>query len=178
MKFIDEFRDQALVQDLTRRLAALASSPATIMEVCGTHTMAAARFGLKSLLPPGVALISGPGCPVCVTDQSDLDAFLALGTEPGVVLVSFGDMLRVPGTHTSLEGLRAQGAEVRVVYSPLDAVELARASPRNTWCFSGWASKPPCPPPPWPSKLRRPTSWIISRSAASTRPCPPPSRRS
>ena len=140
MKFIDEFRDQALVQDLTRRLAVLAAfteSPATIMEVCGTHTMAAARFGLKTLLPPGVALISGPGCPVCVTDQSDLDAFLALGTEPGVVLVSFGDMLRVPGTHTSLEGLRAQGAEVRVVYSPLDAVELARATPDKHLVFFG-----------------------------------------
>ena len=140
MKFIDEFRDQALVKDLTRRLGALAAfteTPATVMEVCGTHTMAAARFGLKTLLPPGVTLISGPGCPVCVTDQSDLDAFLALGTEPGVVLVSFGDMLRVPGTHTSLEGLRAQGAEVRVVYSPLDAVELARQTPDKHLVFFG-----------------------------------------
>ena len=140
MKFIDEFRDQALVKDLTRRLGALAAfteTPATVMEVCGTHTMAAARFGLKTLLPPGVELISGPGCPVCVTDQSDLDAFLALGTEPGVVLVSFGDMLRVPGTHTSLEGLRAQGAEVRVVYSPLDAVELARQTPDQHLVFFG-----------------------------------------
>jgi hydrogenase expression/formation protein HypD len=140
MKFIDEFRDQALVQDLARRLkslAAFAEHPATVMEVCGTHTMAAARFGLKSLLPPGVTLISGPGCPVCVTDQSDLDAFLALGAEPGVVLTSFGDMLRVPGTRTSLEGLRAQGAEVRVVYSPLDAVELARATPEKHLVFFG-----------------------------------------
>jgi hydrogenase expression/formation protein HypD len=140
MKFIDEFRDQALVKDLARRLGALAAlteNPATVMEVCGTHTMAAARFGLKSLLPPGVDLISGPGCPVCVTDQSDLDAFLALGTEPRVVLVSFGDMLRVPGTQTSLEGLRAQGAEVRVVYSPLDAVELARQTPDKHLVFFG-----------------------------------------
>jgi hydrogenase expression/formation protein HypD len=137
MKFIDEFRDQALVKDLTRRLAALAANPATVMEVCGTHTMAAARFGLKSLLPPGVKLISGPGCPVCVTAQSDLDAFLALGTEPRVVLVSFGDMLRVPGSHTSLEGLRAQGADVRVVYSPLDAVELARQNPDHHLVFFG-----------------------------------------
>jgi hydrogenase expression/formation protein HypD len=137
MKFIDEFRDQTLVQDLARRLRALASGPATVMEVCGTHTMAAARFGLKSLLPQGVELISGPGCPVCVTAQSDLDAFLALGAEPHVVLVSFGDMLRVPGTHTSLEGLRAQGAEVRVVYSPLDAVELARQAPDKHLAFFG-----------------------------------------
>ncbi|MCK9377247.1 MAG: hydrogenase formation protein HypD [Syntrophobacterales bacterium] len=137
MKFIDEFRDQALVQDLARRLAALAAGPATIMEVCGTHTMAVARFGLKSLLPPGVQLISGPGCPVCVTDQIDLDAFLALGQEPDTVLVSFGDMLRVPGTRTSLEGLRAQGADVRVVYSPLDAVELARQTPAKQVVFFG-----------------------------------------
>jgi hydrogenase expression/formation protein HypD len=137
MKFIDEFRDQALVKDLTRRLEALAQGPATVMEVCGTHTMAAARFGLKTLLPPEVKLISGPGCPVCVTAQVNLDAFLALGTEPGVVLVSFGDMLRVPGTHTSLEGLRAQGADVRVVYSPLDAVELARQTPDQHLVFFG-----------------------------------------
>ena len=137
MKFIDEFRDQALVKDLARRLAILATGPATIMEVCGTHTMAAARFGLKSLLPPPVQLISGPGCPVCVTDQSDLDAFLALGQEPHTVLVSFGDMLRVPGTHASLEGLRAQGAAVRVVYSPLDAVELARRTPDKHLVFFG-----------------------------------------
>jgi hydrogenase expression/formation protein HypD len=137
MKFIDEFRDQTLVRDLAGRLAALASGPATIMEVCGTHTMAAARFGLKSLLPPEVGLISGPGCPVCVTAQVDLDAFLALGQEPRTVLASFGDMLRVPGSHTCLEGLRAQGAEVRVVYSPLDAVELARQTPEKQVIFFG-----------------------------------------
>jgi hydrogenase expression/formation protein HypD len=137
MKFIDEFRDQALVQELVRRLATLAEGPATVMEVCGTHTMAAARFGLKTLLPPDVKLISGPGCPVCVTAQIDLDAFLALGTEPRIILASFGDMLRVPGTNITLEGLRAQGADVRVVYSPLDAVELARQTPGNHVVFFG-----------------------------------------
>ena len=182
MKFIDEFRDQALVQDLARRLAALAAlteNPATVMEVCGTHTMAAARFGLKSLLPPGVALISGPGCPVCVTDQSDLDAFLALGTEPDVVLVSFGDMLRVPGTHTSLEGLRAQGAEVRVVYSPLDAVELARADPGETpGVFRGGLRNHHARHRPGHPDRGPHTGWTTFRSAASTRPCPRRSRRS
>jgi hydrogenase expression/formation protein HypD len=137
MKFIDEFRDQTLVQELVRRLVALAEGPATVMEVCGTHTMAAARFGLKSLLPPGVQLISGPGCPVCVTAQIDLDAFLALGAEPQIILTSFGDMLRVPGTDITLEGLRAQGSDVRVVYSPLDAVELARQTPERHVVFFG-----------------------------------------
>ncbi len=136
MKFSEEFRDKDLVQELTRRLARLAG-PATIMEVCGTHTMAAARFGLKSLLPEGVRLISGPGCPVCVTAQADLDGFLALAEEPGVVLTSFGDMLRVPGTRTSLERQRAQGADVRVVYSPLDAVELARKESGKRVVFFG-----------------------------------------
>jgi hydrogenase expression/formation protein HypD len=137
MKFIDEFRDKDLVQEIVRRLKRLAAAPATIMEVCGTHTMAAARFGLKSLLPEQVQLISGPGCPVCVTDQTDIDAFLALGDEPGVILTSFGDMLRVPGSRTSLERRRAQGAEVRVVYSPLDAVELARQTPGKQVVFFG-----------------------------------------
>jgi hydrogenase expression/formation protein HypD len=137
MKFIDEFRDQDLVREIVRRIQHLAAAPAIIMEVCGTHTMAAARFGLKSLLPEQVQLISGPGCPVCVTDQTDIDAFLALGDEPGVILTSFGDMLRVPGSRTSLERRRAQGAEVRVVYSPLDAVELARQTPGKHVVFFG-----------------------------------------
>jgi hydrogenase expression/formation protein HypD len=136
MKYIDEFRDQELVQEIVRRMARL-TQPATIMEVCGTHTMAAARFGLKSLLPEPVQLISGPGCPVCVTAQTDIDAFLALGGEPGVILTSFGDMLRVPGSHTSLERRRAQGAAVRVVYSPLDAVALARQEPGEHVVFFG-----------------------------------------
>jgi hydrogenase expression/formation protein HypD len=136
MKFIDEFRQKELVQAIVRRMGEEAS-PATVMEVCGTHTMAAARFGLKSLLPPGVRLISGPGCPVCVTDQLDLDGFLALAGLPQTVLASFGDMLRVPGTYTSLERQRAQGAEVRVVYAPLDAVDLARQNPGKQVVFFG-----------------------------------------
>ncbi len=137
MKYIDEFRDQELVQEIVRRIQRLAGAPATIMEVCGTHTMAAARFGLKSLLPEPVQLISGPGCPVCVTAQTDIDAFLALGDEPGVILTSFGDMLRVPGSHSSLERRRAQGAAVRVVYAPLDAVALARQEPGKHVVFFG-----------------------------------------
>ncbi|MEW6657657.1 MAG: hydrogenase formation protein HypD [Thermodesulfobacteriota bacterium] len=137
MKFIDEFRDKGLVRDLVRRLGHLATGPATIMEVCGTHTMAAARFGLKSLLPSQVNLVSGPGCPVCVTAQEDLDGFLALGKEPGVILASFGDMLRVPGTATSLEKERAAGAMVKVVYSPLDAVDLARQATGKQVVFFG-----------------------------------------
>jgi hydrogenase expression/formation protein HypD len=99
--------------------------------------MAAARFGLKSLLPPQVSLVSGPGCPVCVTAQEDLDGFLALGQEPGIILSSFGDMLRVPGTATSLEKERAAGTAVKVVYSPVDAVDLARQETGKQVVFFG-----------------------------------------
>jgi hydrogenase expression/formation protein HypD len=137
MKFSEEFRDKSLVQDLARRLQATVSGPATIMEVCGTHTMSVARFGLKMLLPPGVKLISGPGCPVCVTDQQDLDGFLALGEQPGVVLTSFGDMVRVPGSKTSLDRQRAAGTDVRIVYSPFDAVDLAKNEPDKQFVFFG-----------------------------------------
>ncbi len=137
MKFSEEFRDKDLVQNLARRLLALSPAPATIMEVCGTHTMSVARFGLKMLLPPGVRLISGPGCPVCVTSQQDLDGFLALGEQPGVVLTSFGDMVRVPGSRTSLDRQRAAGADVRIVYSPFDAVEIARQEPDKQIVFFG-----------------------------------------
>jgi len=137
MKFSEEFRDQELVQGLTCLLHDLAPGPATLMEVCGTHTMAVARFGLKALLPPEVKLVSGPGCPVCVTAQEDIDAFLALGSLPQAVLATFGDMVRVPGSTTSLERERAQGVQVKVVYAPLDAVALAREHPDKEVIFFG-----------------------------------------
>lgn len=137
MKFSDAFRDRQLVQELAAQLRGLVTQPLTLMEVCGTHTMAIARFGLKSLLPPGLRLVSGPGCPVCVTDQRDIDGFLALGEEPGVVLATFGDMIRVPGSRTNLERQRAAGAAVQVVYSPFDAVELARQQPARQVVFLG-----------------------------------------
>ena len=135
MKFSEEFRDLSLVQEIVRRMQQLGPQPATIMEVCGTHTMAVARFGLKALLPPQVKLLSGPGCPVCVTASEDLDAFLALGKMPRTILTSFGDMLRVPGTETSLERERAEGVEVRLVYAPLDAVDLAKENPGKQVIF-------------------------------------------
>lgn len=137
MKFSEEFRDRQLVEEAARRLGRLAAEPATIMEVCGTHTMSVARFGLKSLLPATIRLVSGPGCPVCVTAQEDIDSFLALGDLPGVILATFGDMMRVPGSTASLEGRRAEGVDARVVYSPLDAVEIARNNPDKEVIFFG-----------------------------------------
>lgn len=137
MKYIDEFRDSALARELADAIHRVARHPMTFMEVCGTHTMAIARFGIKSLLPETVRLISGPGCPVCVTPQGDIDRFIQLGEEPDVILTSFGDMLRVPGTASSLEMERARGADVRIVYSPLDAVDLAQHHPDRRVVFCG-----------------------------------------
>ena len=137
MKYSEEFRDAAIVREIARRIHGLPDTPARIMEVCGTHTMSAARFGLRSLLPSTLELVSGPGCPVCVTAQRDIDAFLALGRDPRNALVSFGDMLRVPGSETSLERVRAEGADVRIVYSPLDAVQKASEEPDRNVVFFG-----------------------------------------
>jgi len=106
-----------------------------IMEVCGTHTMAIARSGLKQLLPANIELISGPGCPVCVTAQEDIERVLLLAQKPGVIITTFGDMLRVPGSTGSLQEIEARGADVRVVYSPLDAVTLARKNPEKEVVF-------------------------------------------
>ncbi len=110
-----------------------------LMEVCGTHTMAIARSGLRALLPAGVELLSGPGCPVCVTAQGSIDAVLALAMEPGVTVATYGDMVRVPGSvrGDSLGRRRALGARVKVVYSPLDAVAYAKAHPAEEVVFLG-----------------------------------------
>jgi hydrogenase expression/formation protein HypD len=127
--------------DVLRRLAADLAAEAhaglTVMEVCGTHTMAIARYGLRELLPPGLRLISGPGCPVCVTAMQDLDRVIALARLPQVTMVTFGDLLRVPASRSSLAAERAAGADVRVVYSPRDAVEMAAAEPEREVVFAG-----------------------------------------
>ena len=132
-----EYRDRGLVEALTSGFSGKNYSDIRIMEVCGTHTMSAASFGLRSLLPAGVELVSGPGCPVCVTDQHDIDLYLALGSLPDIIMTTFGDMLRVPGSFTSLDRLRAQGCDTRLVYSPLDALEIARGSSEKEIIFLG-----------------------------------------
>jgi hydrogenase expression/formation protein HypD len=135
MRHLDEYRDPALLRALERELAALRPAPVNLMEVCGTHTMAAARFGLRQALPEGVELLSGPGCPVCVTPTREVDRFLAAGAAPGAILATFGDMLRVPGSRSNLERERARGADVRVLYSAADAVALARSRPERQVIF-------------------------------------------
>lgn len=126
-----------LLQRLSAELAAEACPGLTVMEVCGTHTMAIARYGLRELLPPGLRLVSGPGCPVCVSAMHDLDRVIALARLPQVTMTTFGDLLRVPASRSSLAAERAAGADVRVVYSARDAVEMAAAEPGREIVFAG-----------------------------------------
>ncbi|HQH53583.1 MAG TPA: hydrogenase formation protein HypD [Candidatus Hydrogenedentes bacterium] len=122
--------------DRVRRAAEAIGRHVRVMEVCGTHTHAIGKGGLRSLLPQSVELVSGPGCPVCVTSQRDIERILLLARQPGVVLCSFGDMIRVPGLETSLVEERSQGADVRIVYSPLDALDLAVREPGREVVFA------------------------------------------
>ncbi len=137
MKYIDEFRDPALARTLLARIAARVTRPVRLMEFCGGHTHAILRYGLRSLLPETVDLRSGPGCPVCVTANADLDRAIALAQVPGLILTTFGDMIRVPGSRQSLQEAKAGGADVRIVYSTLDALRIARDNPARPVVFLG-----------------------------------------
>jgi hydrogenase expression/formation protein HypD len=135
IRFLDEFRDPRQAQALVERIVAAVNRSTTLMEVCGTHTHAIARHGIRGLMPPDLRLLSGPGCPVCVTPPGEIDAALELARRPEVTVCTFGDMVRVPGSEASLADLRAHGADVRVVYSPLEAVEIAGREPDRSVVF-------------------------------------------
>lgn len=149
MKYLDAYRDPALARRLLDELRRTASTPWRIMEVCGGPTHTLVRQGIDELPPAGIRMIHGPGCPVCVTPLETLDRAMAIVGRPGTILTSFGDMLRVPGTDTDLLSLRARGADVRVVYTPMDAVRIAadRRSARSSSSPSG--SRRPHRPTPW-----------------------------
>ena len=116
-------------QKLAQEIRDLLPRPLRVMEVCGTHTVSIFKSGIKSLLPPSLVLISGPGCPVCVTSIEDVDRAIAISGIEGVILATFGDMMRVPGSSSSLLVERAKGRDIRIVYSPLDTVKIARENP-------------------------------------------------
>ncbi len=137
MKFIDEFRNPRLAHALAERIHQRARKPMRLMEFCGGHTHAILRFGIRQALPSTVEMLSGPGCPVCVTAAADLDRAIAMAGVPGVILATFGDMIRVPGSRESLQQAKARGADVRIVYSPLDAVRLAEQNPSRPVIFLG-----------------------------------------
>jgi len=126
VKYLDEYRDARLAKRLLTGLGRVARHPWTVMEVCGGQTHTLVRSGIVRQLPAHLRLVHGPGCPVCVTPIEEIDEALELAARPGVTFCSFGDMLRVPGSGTDLLRVRAQGGDVRVVYSPLDALEIAR----------------------------------------------------
>jgi hydrogenase expression/formation protein HypD len=137
VKFVDEYRDGALARMLADQLAAVTTRPWTLMEVCGGQTHAIVKFGIDKLLPAGVELIHGPGCPVCVTSLELIDKALEIAARPEVIFCSFGDMLRVPGSATDLLTVKSRGGDVRIVYSPLDAVKLAAKHPDRQVVFFG-----------------------------------------
>ncbi len=137
MKFIDEFRDAGLAQKLAHRIAAISTRPARLMEFCGGHTVAIMRNGIRQLLPPNIEMLSGPGCPVCVTANADIDKAIALAALPDVIITTFGDMLKVPGSYSSLQKARAAGSDIRVVYSTQDALQIAADNPRRPVIFLG-----------------------------------------
>lgn len=133
----NSFKDPVLARGLIESIQALAPEHTTLMEVCGTHTVAIARNGIRDLMPEGCRLASGPGCPVCVTSNHDIDAVIALARIPDVILTTFGDMTRVPGSTSSLLKEQADGRDVRIVYSPLDALTIAKEYPDRPVVFVG-----------------------------------------
>ena len=137
MKYFDEYRDGTIARALVADLQRAVTRPMRIMEVCGSHTMAIFRDGIRSILPEGLELISGPGCPVCVTSASHMDAFIAMADRPGVRVAIFGDLFRVPGSNGSLANASSRGAKVDIVYSPMDALDLAAQHPRDLVVFLG-----------------------------------------
>jgi hydrogenase expression/formation protein HypD len=137
MKFLDEYRDAAAAHKLAREIHRVTTRPWTLMEVCGGQTHAIVKFGIDELLPRGLTLIHGPGCPVCVTPLELIEKALEIAARPGVIFCSFGDMLRVPGRTTDLLSVKANGGDVRIVYSPLDAVKLAEQQPAKEVVFFG-----------------------------------------
>ncbi len=135
MRYIDEFRDAGLVKGVLEEIRRTVSHPWVLMEICGGQTHAIMHSGLDQLLPAEIELVHGPGCPVCVTSLELIDKALAIASQPGVIFTSFGDMLRVPGSHQDLFSVRAQGGQVKVVYSPLDAVRIAQENPDKQVVF-------------------------------------------
>jgi hydrogenase expression/formation protein HypD len=136
-QYTEAYRDPRIAGELVERIHSTARSPMRIMEVCGTHTTAIFRHGIRSLLPDTIDLLSGPGCPVCVTAQAEIDAFVRLARREDVIIATFGDLMRVPGSGSCLQKESAEGADVRVVYSAMDAVQLAGRHPDKQVVFLG-----------------------------------------
>src|SRR6516162_9498183 len=164
MRYVDEYRDGAAARWLADAVARAVTRPWTIMEVCGGQTHTIVKYGVDRVLPAGIELVHGPGCPVCVTSLEMIDRAHAVATRPGVTFCSFGDMLRVPGSRGDLLQLKSHGADVRVVYSPLDAVNLAAARPERKVVFFAIGFETTAPPNAmavWLARKRRLTNFSV-----------------
>ncbi len=137
MKYLDEYRNSEIAAGLTRKIGEAVTKPWVLMEVCGGQTHSIVRYGIDRMVPSAIELVHGPGCPVCVTSLEMIDRAHAIASRPEVIFTSFGDMLRVPGSRCDLLTLKSRGADVRVVYSPLDAVKIARENPDRKVVFFG-----------------------------------------
>jgi hydrogenase expression/formation protein HypD len=137
MKFIDEYRQSDLALALSEKIALLTKQPLKLMEVCGGHTHTIFKYGIEDLLPDNIEMIHGPGCPVCVIPLGRVDDAISIAQQPGVIFTTFGDAMRVPGSRTSLLDAKAHGADVRMVYSPLDALKIATRNPERHVVFLG-----------------------------------------
>ncbi len=164
MKYVDEYRDSEAARKLTALIERSVTRPCTIMEVCGGQTHTIVKYGIDRVLPAGVELVHGPGCPVCVTSLEMIDRAHAIATQPGVTFCSFGDMLRVPGSRGDLLQLKSHGGDVRVVYSPMDAVNLAAANPQRKVVFFAIGFETTAPPNAmavWLAHKRRLTNFSV-----------------
>ena len=137
MKYLDEYRDAGIARALATRIKGRVTRPWTLMEICGGQTHTIMRYGLPELLPPEIELVHGPGCPVCVTPLEIVDRAIEIASRPGVIFVSYGDMLRVPGSRTDLFRVKAGGGDIRIAYSPVEAVKIARENPGRAVVFFG-----------------------------------------
>jgi hydrogenase expression/formation protein HypD len=131
MKHLDEYRDKKIAQSLVKEIQNRSKQKIRIMEVCGGHTMAIRKYGIHNLLPGTVELLSGPGCPVCVTNRSFIDKAIEYSRQADTIITTYGDLMRVPGTETSLLKEKARGADVRIVYSTLESIKLAEENPEK-----------------------------------------------
>ena len=135
IKHVEEYRDSELSRQLAEKIRRTSRRRIRLMEVCGTHTVSIFRHGIRALLPETVSLLSGPGCPVCVTDQAEIDTFIELSKQPEVAIATFGDLMRVPGSTSSLQRERAEGRDIRIVYSTMDALAVAQKNPDKQVIF-------------------------------------------
>jgi hydrogenase expression/formation protein HypD len=135
MKFISEYRNPELLKKILEKIKSTSTIPINLMEVCGTHTVSISRNGIREALPETITLLSGPGCPVCVTATRDIDKAIEIAKQPDVIMTTFGDMMKVPGSYSSFAREKAKGRDIRVVYSPLDALKIARENPDKKVVF-------------------------------------------